>query len=122
MVESRRPDEEVGIADHLACHTQPAALTAEDATDTFINANHSNAAQKVIERLLVRLRIPGIVNPLVEFREGDDGERKTRFLKLFQALDNGRMAIEIVDDSIRIDEVDDGHRWGSGRVDRRRLS
>src|SRR5262249_61972421 len=120
MVKSRGADEEIAIPDHLACCPKPAALTAEEATDIFINANHSNAAQNIIEGLLVPIRIAGIVNSLVEFREGDDGECKPLFLKFFQALDDGRMAIEIVDDPIRIDEVGDGHRRGSGRVDRRR--
>jgi hypothetical protein len=41
-------------------------------------------------------------------------------LELFQTLDNGRMPVEIVDDPIRIDEVSDGHRRGSGRVERSR--
>jgi hypothetical protein len=107
MLESRAADEEIAIADHLSCRTQPAALTAEDATDIFINADHHNPAQKVIEGSLIPVRIPGIENSLVEFREGDNREREPLFLELFQALDNGRMPIEVMDAPIRINQVGD---------------
>jgi hypothetical protein len=36
-MESCGADEEVAIPDHLACRTKPAAFTAEEATDVFID-------------------------------------------------------------------------------------
>jgi hypothetical protein len=70
MVESGRPYEEIAISDHLAYRTQPAAFTAEDATDVLIDPNHGDAAQEIIEGLLIPVWISGIVNALVEFCEG----------------------------------------------------
>jgi hypothetical protein len=100
-LKSRGADEEIEIPDHLACRTHSAALTAEEATDILIDPNHGDAAQEIIEGLLVPLRISRTINPLVEFGEGDHREGEPRFLELFQAVDDGRMPIQIVNDPIR---------------------
>jgi hypothetical protein len=101
-LKSRGADEEIKIPDHLACRTHSAALTAEEATDILIEPNHVMLRRKlIIEGLLVPLRISGIINPLIESGGGDHGEGESRFLELFQAVDDGRMPIQIVNDPIR---------------------
>jgi hypothetical protein len=93
MVEGRCANEKIKITDHFSCNTKPASLTAEDATDILIDTNHGDTTKKIIEGTLVRIGISGIGNPLVEFREGNDGEREPYSLEFFQTLDDGRIAI-----------------------------
>ena len=67
-------DQEIEIADELSCSSQPSAFSAEDFAGVLIDADDLHAAKKIVQILLIALRIGGVVDTLVELSQGDDRE------------------------------------------------
>src|SRR2546428_5571202 len=71
-------DEKIAIPDHQASSSQPATFFAKDFAGFLIHTEeHQFRAQEALQRGFALNRITGIINPFVEFCEGDDGEGKT---------------------------------------------
>ena len=58
IVQAGRGDQEIEVADELACFSEPAAFSPEHFAHLFVDAKHGDIFKKGIKRPLALFRIP----------------------------------------------------------------
>src|SRR5215510_12682057 len=108
-------NEEIAIPDQQASSSQPATFFAKDFAGFLIKTEDRQfRVQKTLQRSVTLDRVTGIINSLVEFCEGDDGESKPFRHQFLKASRDVFDVVQVVNDPICIDQV--CHSFGSGRV------
>jgi len=82
-----------------------------------VASNGCVAAEKICEGLLIVHRTRGKIHALIQLGKSDDGHRAPMLAQGVQTADNRAVAVQIMYDPIRIDEIAEDHRAGAGRVD-----
>lgn len=120
IAETGGSDEQIKALRHLSQRPQPPTMLAEDFAGLCIDPQHGHTQEKVHKGLLIARRVGGKVYALIQFREGDDRHRASLIAHGIHPAHDCAVAIQVMDDPIRVDEIAEGHRVGTGRVETKR--
>jgi hypothetical protein len=117
VLESRRSNQKIEIANELAMRTEAAAQTAETFASLHIQAKHGKARYKFLEPCLAPFGISGVVDPLPELSERDYADRQSLVPKLTKPLGDSIVTTEVFNRPVRVYQKREWtHSRGAGRV------
>lgn len=116
IAKSRGSNQQIKISQDFARSSQPSTMLAEDLADLCVDPQHGHSEKKITEGLRIIRWIGGIVHTLIQFREGDDRHGAPLIGQGLQLAHDGAVAVQVMDDSISVDEITEAHRVGTGRV------
>jgi hypothetical protein len=110
-------NQKVEVTDEVALASQFAPLFGEHSANIFSQAEDGNIFKKLRKTFAAGLRVPGIEDPLIHFRQGNNTDCQTVRSQPEKFLANGLCTGQLMNYPVSVDQIRDLHSFASGRVE-----